>query len=389
MEREIDTALEGSLWEAGAFRLTPSLRIGGGYDSNGFSSAEFPVGDVRVAVAPGIRAVVPIRKRALFDVSEEVNLVYYKKLEDLRDIFGVTRVGGAVGGDRLLVKAWNEFRQEKTRPSSEFDFPTKQRTNVFDASFGMALGWRQELTFTYENRLIMLLDSGPALDDILVENRLNRTEHDYRLRLTRRLTAKTSAVFEGFYTFLDFDDESLQRNADELGVVGGITFAPKTNVDGQALLGYKRIIPKAGFQADYNGLIGSVNVGMDLGRRYRLTVLYTRDAVPSVLENNWYFIENRIGGSFEIYLMQKFSVTPGVVVGQNNYPRPEERVNEEGELVEVEISDRFETYSLSLNFHVSPKWTVSVRGDYRRRDSNVRVFTKDRFLINFGVTSNF
>lgn len=87
--------------------------------------------------------------------------------------------------------------------------------------------------------------------------------------------------------------------------------------------------------------------------------------------------------------MEKFSVTPGVVVGQNDYPRPEERVNEEGELVEVEITDRFETYSLSLNFHVSPKWTVSVRGDYWRRDSNVRVFTKDRFLINFVVRSNF
>ena len=389
MEREIDSALEGSLWEAGAFRLTPSLRIGGGYDSNGFSLAEFPIGDFRATVAPGIRAVAPIRKRALFNVSEEVNFVYYHQLEDLRDIFGVTRVGGAVGGNRALVKAWNVFREEKSRPSSEFDIPTKQRTNDFNASFGMAFGWRHELTFTYVNRLIKLLDSGLALDDVLVENRLNRTEHDYRLRLTRRMTAKTSAVFEGFYRFLDFDDESLQRNADELGVVGGFTFAPKTNVDGQALLGYKRITPEANFQADYNGLIGSVDVGMDLGRRYRLGVLFSRDAIPSILENNWYFIENRFGGSFEIYLMEKFSVTPGVVVGQNNYPRPEERVNEEGELEEVEITNRFETYSLSLNFHVSPKWTLSVRGEYWRRDSNVRVFTKDRFLINFGVTSSF
>jgi hypothetical protein len=389
MEREIDSALEGSLWKAGPFRLTPSLRVGGGYDSNGFSSAEFPISDVRIVVAPGLRALAPVRKRALFEISEEVNFVYYDKLEELRDIFGVTQVGGAVGGNRVIAKASNVYRQEKTRPSSEFDIPTTQRTNVFDASFGMALGWRQELTFRYENRLVKLLDSGLGLDDVVVENRLDRTEHDYRVGLTRRMTAKSSAVFEGFYELLDFDNESLQRDAEALGVLGGFTFTPKTNVTGEALVGYKRIIPKESFQADYSGLIGSVDVGMDLGQRYRLGLLFSRDAIPSILENNWYFIENRFGGSFEIYLMPTFSVTPGVVVGQNDYPRPEDRVNEDGELVESEITDRFETYSLSLNFHVSPKWTLSVRGDYWRRDSNVRVFTKDRFLINFGVTSNF
>jgi hypothetical protein len=128
---------------------------------------------------------------------------------------------------------------------------------------------------------------------------------------------------------------------------------------------------------------------MDLSRRYHLQVLFSRDAVPSIFQDNWYFIETRVGGSVQIRLLEKFSMTPGLNVGRNTYPRPELLPNEDGELVTLQVVDRFETYTLSLNFHLTRIWTVSVRGDYWSRKSNFRLFTKDRIVVGVGVTTSF
>ena len=390
IEREIDSALERGLWTLGPFRLTPSLRVGAGYDSNGLYSAEFPQEDIRVLVAPGLNAVAPIRKRALFEVFQEVNILYYDKLEVLRDVFGVTRVGGAFGGHRVMVGLQDQFSKQRRRPTSEFDIPVDEQRNDFDASVTTALGWRHELTLSYRNGLYRILDtdSEAQVEGSTIQSRLNRTEHDYRVALSRRLTSKTSAVYEGFFEIYDFEDDAALRDAKSYGVVGGFQFAPRTNVTGQALLGYKRIVPDFVAQADYRGLIGSVDVGLALGRRYNLRVLFSRDAVPSIFQNNWYFIENRVGGSVQIRLMEKFSVTPGAVVGRNTYPRPELLPDDQGGRALIQVVDRFETYSLSLNFHVTQIWTVSVRGDYWRRNSNFRLFTKDRFTFGVGVTTS-
>jgi hypothetical protein len=54
--------------------------------------------------APGLRAAVPIGNRAPIEVFEELNFVYYKDVEDLRDVFNVTRIGGAIGGKNAATQ---------------------------------------------------------------------------------------------------------------------------------------------------------------------------------------------------------------------------------------------------------------------------------------------
>ena len=83
MLREIDQALAATEWQVGAFRLTPRLRVGVGYDSNAFSSSEFPVEDVSFLLGPGLRAVVPMGNRGLLDVYQELDFVYFRDLEQL------------------------------------------------------------------------------------------------------------------------------------------------------------------------------------------------------------------------------------------------------------------------------------------------------------------
>lgn len=388
IQKEVDQATEDSPWKLGPFRLTPSFRLDGGYDSNGLSSADAPRDDVRLSVAPGLRTVAPLRRRAFLEVYEELDVVYYRKLEDLRDVFNVTRIGGAVGGNNLVFRLFDTFREEKARPTSEFDVPTRLRSNALDASVSIALGWRQELALAYQRSTSSVLDP-VEVGEVPLASVLDRREDGYAVRLSRRLTGKTSAVLEGFFIVQDFQDDGRPRDNKSHGARGGFVFTPGTNVTGTVLVGFKRTIPDAGFQADFTGLVSSSDVTLELGQRLVLQGLFTRDVVPSILVNNWYFVENRYGGAVEVFLMERFSVRPRLVFGRNSYPRPEGILTPAGERVVGSVVDRFETYGLSFNYYLTSVWGIGVGGDYLRRESNVRSFDKERLLMTFGLRTRF
>lgn len=82
MQREIDDALATARLQAGPFRLTPTLRVGGGRDSNPLSQpGPDPVEDLRFSLGPGIRGVVPMSNKGLIELYQEVDFVYYRELE--------------------------------------------------------------------------------------------------------------------------------------------------------------------------------------------------------------------------------------------------------------------------------------------------------------------
>ena len=78
-----------------------------------------------------------------------------------------------------------------------------------------------------------------------------------------------------------------------------------------------------------------------------------------------------------------------MVFGRNNYPRPAEIIDNEGELVEQTIEDRFDIYSLSINHGIGGFWRAFVSAHYLDRKSNFFLFTKDRLVFGFGVSTDF
>ncbi len=388
-QAEIDSAIEESLWKLGPFRMRPQIRIGAGYDSNSLSSASATeqIDDFTARIAPGIRVVTPMKNRALLEVYEEVNFVYYNQVENLRDIYNVTRLGGAVGGRKVLFRVYDEFRNGRTRPSSEFDIPANRRQNTLLAEMDLSLGTRHLLTFGYRHNRLRYQDE--FLSPLRSTELLNRTEHTYRLRLTRRLSSKTSAIVEGSYQLMDFDEAASLRDGQAYRAEGGFEFNPQSNVRGQVLIGYKHMVPEFRLQPEYSGLIGSVDVLTRMGERFDVRTLYSRDTFPSVVAGNWYFIEHRFGGDVDVWVTRSLYVTPGVVLGRNNYPRPTEIINNEGELLEQAIGDRFDIYSLSINHGIGGFWRAFVSAEYLDRQSNYFLLTKDRLVFGFGVATDF
>ena len=388
-QAEIDSAIEESLWKLGPFRMKPQIRIGAGYDSNSLSSASATqqIEDFTARVAPGIRVVTPMKNHALLEVYQELNFVYYNQVEDLRDIYNVTRLGGAVGGRKVLFRVYDEFRSGRTRPSSEFDIPADQRQNTLLAEMDFSLGTRHLLTLSYRLNSLKFQDVFPS--PLRSAQLLDRTEHTYGLRLTRRLSSKTSAIIQGSYELMDFDEAASLRDGQAYRAEGGFEFNPQSSVRGKALIGYKHMVPTFVLQPEYSGLIGSVEVTTRMGERFDLLTLYSRDTLSSVVAGNWYFIEHRFGGEVDAWVTRSLYVTPGVVFGQNNYPRPTEIINSDGELVEQTIEDRFNTYSLAINHSIGGIWRAYVSAKYLDRQSNFFLFTKNRLVFGFGVSTDF
>jgi hypothetical protein len=388
----IDRKLEGV--RGGFFRLgplyaTPSLIFSTGYDSNALSTPQSD-SDVTARIGPGVLLAVPLGTKAFVDVYQEVDYVYYREQVDLRRWFDVTRVGGGFGGRRFLVNVTDEFRDETGRPTTEFDFPVQQKSNRLESTVDLALGWRHLLRVGYSRSFYEIQE---GLQDSTVADRLDRDQDRAYLDFRRRLTAKTSAVAEGFFETLRFNDPS--RNADSYGARFGFEFSPVGGdpvathelplagsfLNGRFLLGYREVAPIEPERVDYTGLIGSVDVTIGFGEGQHLQGLYSRDIVPSIFDENWFFIENRWGAAFRYQITERFSVTPGVTFGQNRYPLP--GVTEDGT---EELFDDHRTFRLAFDARVTERWTVGLASEYLERESNVQAFTKDRLQVGFTMS---
>ena len=386
IEQELAGVRTG-IWHLGAFYVTPSIQFSGGYDSNALSTP-VPTNDIRAMVGPGVRIAIPLGEAAYLDVYEEVDYVWYQEQVELRRFFDVTTVGAGVGGRRWLLDVTDNFRDETARPTSEFDFPVVQRSNDLEGALTLALGWRHLLRVGYGQSRYEIRETLEG--DELVEARLNRTQDRGLMQLRRRLTAKTNAVAEVFFERFRFDDPT--RDGDSWVGRFGFEFTPQGTdpmsvpaltgafVSGRFLLGYRTVSPLEE-RVDYAGLLGSVDVTFGIGDGHRLQATYSRDIVPSIFDDNWYYVEDRWGASFHYQMTERFSLTPAVLIGQNNYPLPQETL----EGTEEEIFDDHTTFRLAFDTRLTDNWTVGIVADYLQRDSNVFAFAKDRLQVGFSM----
>jgi hypothetical protein len=389
---ELDGVRQG-FFRLGAFYVTPSINFSTGYDSNALSTP-LAESDITARIGPGVRLALPLGETAFVDVSQQLDYVYYKEQTDLRRFNDITRVGAGIGGRRVLFKVADGFRDETGRPTTEFDFPVRQRSNHLDGTLDFGLGWRHTLRFGYSQTRFKILDGE---EDPLVTQRLNRVQNQGFVDLRRKMTAKTTGVAEGFYERFEFDDAS--RNGDSYGGKIGFEFSPGGAdplaapvmvgpfVNGRFLLGFRTVTPFDPSRVDYTGLIGSVDVTIGFGEGQRFQGIYSRDIVPSIFDDNWFFVENRYGVSFTYQMTDRFSLTPGVVVGRNRYPLPSQVIDPGSGPTVEEIYDRHTDFRFAFDVRITERWTVGMAADYLQRDSNIFAFAKDR--LQAGLTMSF
>lgn len=390
MAREIDEALFDARWRAGPFRLTPVLRIGGGSDSNPLSqpgSGESE--DLTLVAGPGVRAVVPMGNRGLVDAYQENGYIYFRDLENLRNFYNISRVRGALGGRDFIVHGRAGYTTGQVRPSSELDLPLDQTERTLGGEIDIALGSAQQLNFIYDRTRLRYQDPEAGGIGVSVPNLLDRTEQAFKAQIERYLTPRASVVLEGSYDLIDYVDNSTERDGKSVEGRAGIIFSARSNVRGQAMFGFKQLTPDVPTQAEFSGFVASADIIYPLRERIRLRGLGSRNALPSILPGNWFFVENRFGGSVDVYLANRWFIRPGVTVGTNTYPRPSSFVDANGNPVTDNVSDEFRLYSFSINYEIRPDLFLRAGIDALRRSSNLPQFSKDRNVITVGLTTDF
>lgn len=388
IEQRLDSLREG-FFDLGPFYATPVVRLSAGYDSNALSAPD-PQEDIQAFFGPGIQLGLPMGSRAFLDFYQEVDFVYYREQVDLRQVFNVTRLGGGWGGRRLLFQVHDEFREETRRPTTEFDLPVEMRRNRFESSLTVALGWRQELRARFKQDSSEIRDQ--VIENPMVPARLNNVQNVVSLDLSRRVSAKTDAVIETFFEKRDFDDSS--RDSESYGARMGLDFSPElpgglipssdeAGISGELMLGFRKLVAVDESRVDYTGFIGNADVALTFSGRHRLRAIYDRDVMPSILGDNWYFVENQLGAFFRWQLHDRFSIEPGAVVGNNDYPLTRPIENGDGALVEQEVVDERTSLYLTFEYNIRRSWFVGLTTEYLDRRSNVVEFDKGRLLVNF------
>jgi len=387
MQREIDQALERTLWELGPFHLTPNARTGVGYDSNAVLTGDSAHPDVNAIFAPSLGAVVTWGDRVLIGLYEELDFVYYRDLVALRDVFNVTRAGGAFGGKSVLTRVESEYREEKVRPTREFDVPVDQSSNLLNASVDLTVGWRHQLSLEYERYRVDIADSELTVQDVPIESLLDRVEEAYGLKFTRHLSADTAVFAASFFGTQRYDDQTVGRDAESYGIVGGFLFSPTGNLSGEAELGWKRLNPDSPAQPGFRGMVGNANVTMRLGERYSLQGHYFRDTAPSLLRENLFFVATVYGASLDIHIARRFSIRPAIVSGSNSYPDGDFATTSE-ELQAVLIR-HINALSLELDHQVTPEWLLRVGASFSMRETSSPSAPEERFVVYLGLTTSF
>ncbi len=389
MEVLIDQALQNTLFRAGIFYVQPGLNIFGQYDSNAFSVENNVQPDYNVQALPSALIYLPFKSRALLEVNEAVQFIYYRELEDLRGVFNATNAKFTIGGPRLLFTIRDDFHVERVRPTQEFDFPVNQRRNNFYSSFTLGLGERSALEAGFQSSKDRIIEDIVDPTGIPLSDFFDRTENRAFVELRRNVSERTAFVGNVYYENIDFAEESLQPDATTWALQGGFSFQARGNITGQALLGYRHLEPDIEGLPNYNGIVGSGSVRVRVGERTTVGIDYIRDTQPSVTGENWFFIESRIIPSIEFFITRSLSVYGDVGYGKNSYELPGDIVGDNDESTIGEIKDDSTYADLGFRYKIKNYWNVFVAGSWLSRNSNLPGSEKDRHLISWGISTAF
>ena len=181
-----------------------------------------------------------------------------------------------------------------------------------------------------------------------------------------------------------YDDETVERDAESCGLLGGFSFSPTSDVSGEAHVGYKRLVPDSPAQPGFKGIIGSANVTMRLGQRYSLE---GRDTARSLVRETLYDVASVYDAVLEVYLGRRFSIRPGIRFRRNDYPEIDSASTIERS--RVVLIRRSEAVSLDFDYRLTPNWRVRAGGRFSKRETSSESAPEGRFTVNVGLTTVF
>jgi hypothetical protein len=371
-EAAIDSFLQSHKYKLGIFRIQPHLSIGGGYDSNAlYTDEQEPVGDVFVSVIPGASVGLKFGHQAIFRVIEDVDLLWYKELDQRRDIFNTTRAEFITGTDRMLANFSGGYRKRKRPIDEELDVPVENTT--IDGGVDV------DYTLTQRINLVSNFRINNSETNPIEEVNLDLPEISshrstlaggglaYAIRRSINVTANLHYVHS-----LSLETDATSNS---WGTIFGVSFA-RTNVVGHIGAGYGQA--DSGQDQKQTTYLIDGNIDFRLTAKLSAGAFATRNYQVSSLLDNAFRLTTVGGVRISFPVTRRISAHANYSVGKNDYGNN----TVDGQIVNT---DNFQNASAGISTRIYKSLSLALGVSYLKRDTDITSLQKDRFTYDVGI----
>lgn len=377
-ETAVKSIVDSHKIKLGFLRLRPNISFQTGFDANAQYEEDRPVTDVFASLTPSLSAAVKLGRQSYFRVIEDVNFIYYFKLEERRDIFNTTRGEFVTGTDRLLATVDARYLKRTEPLDEEVDVPVDQINTDGGLRLDYTLTDKIDLRPFLRVRHIDV-EAAEEINANLPNLNSHRTIEggtglDYFFRATTKLSTDLRV---GQST----DDDS-ERATNYWEILSGPTFVrPRYIVHFQVGFGQS----KTEEEEARNRFLLDASIDFRLSRRLSVGGFVSRSLeTSSFLGDGRQRVLTRGGIRSEIVVHPRVTLSGIYTVGSNYYG--DQLVD--GTTVE---DDTFQNARLLASFRVIRYVSLQAGLEYLKRDSDIPGLSKDRFayLLGVGVSYTF
>ncbi len=361
-----------------------------GYDNNLFHESEEPQGSFTATLNPGVDLLLPIGKRNLLRLIEDLDLVYYAKdppgfymnndASLLYDLY-LNRVHLALG---------DQYVTRYQRQNDELDARVRRNNNLLFGDLLVDVSPRVQLGLTHESDKIEYDDNSIQDPDIpdtpdSVANILDRTERVNGVLLRYDALPRTAFSLRVRHTDYDFVDPDSTRQSSEMRYLMGAEFDPSGILNGELELGYSKFTAPRAEAQDFDGLVGNVNVTWKTKPWLHFRVTGVRDRLFSTYASNLYFLRRSLEGRFSLRIGGLGWLDLGYGWGSNEYPVEDVNIGTAEDSDLVRRDDQFRNPIVGFRYHPREGMVVGLEAKYRSRDSNY-ASEYDRLFVAVSVS---
>ena len=321
----LEQTYEALMWRAGLLRGVGAFNLtNAGYSSDiYYGSTPEPVPDAIMAAGPNFRAMLPVDKKLVFDVSANPQYLFYLSAKNER-AWNAT-VGGNlhVVLDKLYFLAGGQYGNTRERMAAELDINVRREQTGLT---GLAL-WQasRAVSFALQGRKTSFDYSD--VEGMQIRERLNRNEQVFNLRAYFQRVARIRISLDaeyGTYTFTA--DPASRRDSQSYGLYGGIEYIPSTDttaeergISGVIHLGYGRLDLNDPLQIDYGGLVGSAALTTNIFHHLSAHGFFERGAEFSLFAGISYYLLTSYGAGLTHSLSRRVSLTYDLSLSRSEY----------------------------------------------------------------------
>jgi len=387
MGLNLEQAYSALRWRTGLLRGSGVFNLNNaGYSSDiYYGSTSEPVPDGTVAAGLNLRAMLPLEKKIVFDVSASPQYLFYLHTEAERAWNGI--FGGNVHfvGDRLYFLASGEYRNTRERVAAELDVNVRREQIGL---IGLTL-WQvsKDVSFALQARRSSFdyNDSG----GIGIRENLNRVEMFVNLRAYLQQVPRTRFSLDAEYgTYAFTADPTALRDSRSYSLYGGIEFIPRTEagaevrgISGTILLGYGRIDIRDPAQRDYGGLAGSSRLSVNLIRHLSVRGFYSRSAQFSVFSGIAFYLQTSYGAGLTRFLSRRLDLSYDVSFNSSDYS-----VSGAESDPPPEASNLYTAHSFRIGIQLKRNLSVTLLANLSTRSSSALIPAGGRNFFGFSLS---